>query len=94
MRAVDTAAELAKQEVYEGDSRVWKENAEWGPGGGCCRKMVPIEAGDAQVAEVHTHAGTSSNTSTSTDSGSSGSSGNGSGGSGGSDGSGCCGSHA
>ncbi|CAN0150984.1 unnamed protein product, partial [Ectocarpus sp. 12 AP-2014] len=32
-----------KLEVYEGDSRVWKENAEWGPGGGCCRKMVPVE---------------------------------------------------
>ncbi|CAM9162626.1 unnamed protein product, partial [Scytosiphon promiscuus] len=32
-----------KLEVYEGDGRVWKENAEWGPGGGCCRKMVPVE---------------------------------------------------
>ncbi|CAM9507840.1 unnamed protein product [Choristocarpus tenellus] len=31
-----------KLEVYEGDSRVWKENAEWN-GSGCCRKMVPVE---------------------------------------------------
>lgn len=34
---------LLSQEVYEGDSRVWKENAEWVAGGGCCRKMVPME---------------------------------------------------
>ncbi|CAM9448155.1 unnamed protein product [Discosporangium mesarthrocarpum] len=37
-----------KLEVYEGDSRVWKENAEWS-GGGCCRKMVPVEDSDAAL---------------------------------------------
>lgn len=86
-----------KQEVYEGDSRVWKENAEWGPGGGCCRKMVPIEpTGNGQAAEIHAHVGTSRTSSASSTS-SSGtissassngttSSANGSGG-----GSGCCG---
>ncbi|KAG5189566.1 Molybdopterin biosynthesis MoaE [Tribonema minus] len=53
-------------EVYEGDSRVWKENAEWS-GGGCCRQMVPTNttvdgtsvaasaAGGAQCIETVAH---------------------------------------
>lgn len=44
------------QEVYEGDSRVWKENAEWAPGGGCCRKMVPIEEAQNEGGNGNSHA--------------------------------------
>ncbi|CAM9953900.1 unnamed protein product [Chrysoparadoxa australica] len=40
-----------KLEVYEGDSRVWKENAEWS-GGGCCRQMVPMETLEEVQAAV------------------------------------------
>lgn len=39
-----------KQEVYEGDERVWKENAEWVDGH---RMMVPVEGAP------HVHAGSS-----------------------------------
>eukprot|EP00903_Cladosiphon_okamuranus_P014840 g13741.t1 len=94
-----------KLEVYEGDSRVWKENAEWGPGGGCCRKMVPIEAGNVQASEGHAQVGTSrtSSTSSTSSSGTASSASSsasrcggegGGGGDGGGSGSGCCGSHA
>lgn len=43
-----------KLEVYEGDSRVWKENAEWS-GSGCCRNMVPIEGSNADSEPSLTH---------------------------------------
>jgi hypothetical protein len=46
-----------KLEVYEGDSRVWKENAEWN-GSGCCRAMVPIEHSDESAAHASTAAAT------------------------------------
>lgn len=88
---------------------MWKENAEWGPGGGCCRKMVPIQAGNAQEADGHAQVGTSRTSSASSTSSSgtasnasssatatsadNGSASNG-GGSGSGSGSGCCGSHA
>lgn len=39
-----------KLEVYEGDNRVWKENAEWN-GSGCCRKMVPVESSNGLQVE-------------------------------------------
>jgi hypothetical protein len=44
-----------KLEVYEGDSRVWKENAEWN-GTGCCRAMVPIEHSGESAAQSSTAA--------------------------------------
>jgi hypothetical protein len=43
--------------VYEGDSRVWKENAEWS-GSGCCRAMVPIEHSGDSAAQASTAAAT------------------------------------
>ncbi|CAM9633160.1 unnamed protein product [Phaeothamnion confervicola] len=39
--ALKARVPIWKLEVYEGDSRVWKENVEW-KGGTCCRPMVPV----------------------------------------------------
>ncbi|CAN0230818.1 unnamed protein product [Ascophyllum nodosum] len=58
--ALKATVPIWKLEVYEGDGRVWKENAEWGAGG-CCRTMVPVEShgsveGDGvETAEPNAH---------------------------------------